>query len=98
MCPILFFWHRGQFYCRDEVSCGVASTSQIVDIVYGRTLIGGVSLVRKVSLCYRGCQRLRHDQVCVFLLKVLSEGWKEGFVAGDLLVDASAHGFEPPHR
>ena len=41
-------------------------TLLVVDIEYGRALVGRVSLELKVSLCHRGCRRLFYDQVCVF--------------------------------
>ena len=68
-CPILVCWHRGQCYCRDEVSGGVASMLPVFDMVARWELLSMGGLERKVSLCYRGLLRLRYDQVGVVPVK-----------------------------
>ena len=57
------------------MSGSVALTLPVVDVASFRALVCRGSLVRKVSLSYRGCRSLHHyEQVC-FLLKFSVEGF-----------------------
>ena len=95
-CNILVCWHRVQCYCLDEVSDGVASTTSVIDMAFGQSLLVSGTLVRKVSLCYRVLRMYRHNQV-FFLLKMFSEGQKESCIVGNFPFDIVTHRIELPH-
>ena len=72
MRPNLVFWHVMQCYCRDEVSNGAVSMLLVAGMEDRQVLVSSGVLAHKVSLFHRGIRRLRHDQIGVVPVKVVT--------------------------